>query len=254
MKPRAAPHRPHDGVQLYLTRLRAEAPEYNPGNLRYALEYLFEGVPLADRRVLDVGAGDGVYTFYAAAAGAKRVVALEPEAAGSTAGVAQRFERLADRLGIGSVELVPQTFQTFSPHERFDVALFHSSVNHLDEAASSVLHRDRRARETYRGLFAKLADMSADGARVIVADASRTNLFARLPVKNPIQPDIEWQKHQRPRVWAELLEEAGFVEPRIRWTSLSSLRKPGRLLLGNPVGAWLTLGAFCLTMTRARRG
>jgi SAM-dependent methyltransferase len=239
------------GVRAYFSALATEAPERNLGNLRFYLDYLFDGVPLRGRSVLDVGAGDGVYSFYAAASGAKRVVALEPEAAGSSAGVVDRFERMEQRLGLDSVQLLPQSFQEFDPSgERFDVLLLHASVNHLDEEACIVLHEDASARETYRGVFSKLADMSAEGAHLIVADASRHNLFARLPFKSPVQPYIVWEKHQPPELWAGLLAEAGFTQSRIRWSSFNTLRRPGRLLLGNRLGAWLTLGVFCLTMRR----
>jgi 2-polyprenyl-3-methyl-5-hydroxy-6-metoxy-1,4-benzoquinol methylase len=50
----------------------------NPGNLRFFVEYVFEGVDLTGKTVLDVGAGDGRFSCYAAAAGAREVVSLEP--------------------------------------------------------------------------------------------------------------------------------------------------------------------------------
>ena len=52
--------------------------------------------------------------------------------------------------------------------------------------------------------------------------------------------------------WIGLLREAGFTEPRVRWSTANSLRRPGRVLLGNRVAAWFTEGAFCLTMTLRR--
>lgn len=241
-------------MEAYFSIVASAFPDRNLGNLRFYLDYLFDGVPLAGRRMLDVGAGDGVYSLYAAAAGAERVVALEPEAAGSSAGVAQKFGRMAKLSALDSTELVSGSFQEFDPEgERFDVLFLHSSVNHLDEPACIALHTDPRARQTYRALFAKLADMSADGARLIVCDVTRRNLFARLPFKNPVQPNIEWEKHQSPTQWARLLGEVGFLEPRLRWSSFNTLRTPGRLLFGNRVAAWFLLGSFCLTMTRDSR-
>jgi SAM-dependent methyltransferase len=225
-----------DSVERYLSVVKAEWPERNVGNLRFYLEYLFGGVPLAGRRVLDIGAGDGVYSFYAAAAGAERVTALEPEAAGSAAGVTRRFSRLGEALGLDSVELRTESFQDFDAgDERFDVLFLHAVINHLDESATTQIGRSEAARQTYRSMFSKLAAIGAPGAKLIASDASPNNLFARLPIKNPLQPEIEW--------------DAGFSDARIRWNSINTLRRPGRLLFGNRVGAWVLDGAFCLTMT-----
>jgi len=239
-----------DTVEGYYSAVETEWPKRNVGNLRFHLDHLFDGVELSGARVLDVGAGDGLYSFYTAAKGADRVVALEPEADGSTAGVREHFENLGGRLGYGTVELFPDTFHEFDPgDERFDVLFMRASINHLDERATSALHRDDAARQVYLDLLAKLAGMSAEGAKLIVADCTRHNLFARLGVRNPLQPTVEWDKHQAPETWVDLLEEVGFGEPRVRWGSLNSLRGPGRALMGNRFANWLTLGAFCLTMT-----
>jgi SAM-dependent methyltransferase len=239
-----------EGVERYFSAVEAEWPERNLGNLRFYVDYLFDGVPLAGRRILDIGAGDGLYSFYAAAAGAQRVVALEPEGEGSTAGVTGTFSRLGEALALDSVELRPDTFQDFDPKgQRFDVLFLHAAINHLDESATMAIGRDEAARQTYRELFSKLASMGAPGAKLIASDASRHNLFARLPIRNPLQPTIEWEKHQTPETWARLLEDAGFTDPRVRWNSINTFRRPGRVLLGNRVAAWVLDSAFCLTMT-----
>jgi SAM-dependent methyltransferase len=240
--------------ERYFAAAEAEWPVRRTGNLRFYLDYLFDGVDLRGARVLDIGAGGGRYSFYAAAAGAAHVVALEPEAAGSDSEAAIQLERVRNRLGADLVELRRETLQEFDPgDELFDVFVMHASINHLDEPATMRLHRDAGARQVYRELFGKLARMGADGAKLVASDVSRHNLFAKLPVRNPLQPTIEWDKHQAPETWIGLLREAGFTRPRVRWSSANSLRRLGRVLLGNRMGSWLTDGAFCLTMTLRRQ-
>jgi len=63
-------------------------------------------------------------------------------------------------------------------------------------------------------------------------------------------PTIQWYKHQSPRLWAKLLGDAGFTNPRIRWTSFNVLGRLGAAFLRNPLAAYLQVGHFCLTMNR----
>ena len=164
----------------------------------------------------------------------------------------ERFRRAAAQLGSDQVELVPRRFQDYDPGgETFDVLLLHGSINHLDEEACIRLHCDPAAQDVYRTLFEKLAGLTPAGGKLIVTDASPQNLFPRLGIKNRISRNIEWHKHQTPELWAQLLGETGFREPRIRWATFNTLRSPGRLLLGNRLAAYCLTSSFCLTMERA---
>lgn len=221
----------------------------NPGNLLFKMSRYFRDVPLAGRSVLDIGAGDGDSSLYAAVGGAGRVVALEPEAAGSTGGARARFDRIAERLGATQVELLADTLQSFEAKgETFDVLISIASVNHLDEDACTRLQDDEGARQTYRRIFSKLAELANPGADLIVADAARDNLFPRLGVRNPVARTIEWEKHQQPEFWATLLAEAGFADPEISWRTFNTLRRPGEILFGNRFAAYCSTSAFRLRM------
>jgi SAM-dependent methyltransferase len=232
-------------------RTAAEALGHRASNLRFQCDYLFDGVEFGGTTVLDIGAGDGASSFYAACNGASSVVSLEPELAGSSSGMTTRFESARDLIHADNVELRAETLQSFDAEGRsFDVLVSIASINHLDEEACIRLQEDEDARRTYRRTFAKLADLARPGAALVIADCARRNAFGDLGIKNPIVPMIEWHKHQSPKFWAGLLEQVGFRRPRIRWSSFNTLRRPGRALLGNQAAAYLLASEFCLTMER----
>lgn len=238
-------------LERYFALMEEEQPGRRSGNIRFHFEGLFRGVSFSGKQVLDVGAGNGQLSFYASAMGAQRVVALEPEQAGWTAEDRDQFERIGRLLGTDRVELQRVNLQEYEPGgDTFDILILKSSINHLDEDACIRLRRDSGARETYRKLFAKLADLARPGAWLIASDCSPDNFFAQRGLTNPIARGIEWHTHQPPQLWAQLLEEAGFRDPQIQWQSFNTLRSPGRVILGNKVASYFLNSAFALTMRK----
>jgi len=237
-----------------LDRFFEAVAEYNlyssPRNLQFYLHYLFQDVNLTGKKVLEIGAGAGLCSCYAASSGAEKVISLEPEAAGSTAGVTDRFNKLSNALGLSQVAMYPLTFQDFDPgNEKFDVILLDDCVNHLDEAACVDLLRDAGAIEAYRNIFHKMYDIAADRAKIIITDCSRHNFFALLKRRNPFSPTIEWHKHQAPVTWMRLLADAGFVNPMVKWASFNRLGSVGRLL-GNKPAAFFLQSRFRIEMEK----
>jgi len=221
------------------------------GNLRHYMHYLFQDITWVGKTMLDIGGGTGLFSFYAGCCGASQVVCLEPETEGSSPGTVERFQRLSTLLGLNQVSLYLTTIQDFDPGDRtFDIILLHNSINHLDETSCIHLQRDSNALEAYKRVFQKLSNMASNGAKLIITDCSRHNFFALCHLKNPFAPTIEWHKHQSPNYWAKLLSDVGFRNPKIRWTSPSSLRSMGRLLLGNKVAAFFLHSHFCLSMEK----
>ncbi|GMU23183.1 MAG: hypothetical protein AMXMBFR13_32660 [Phycisphaerae bacterium] len=238
-------------LEPYFRTTSATGAYPNSSNLRFYLAYLFDGVDLVGKRMLDIGAGSGLYGIYAVCSGAAKAVCLEPEAAGSVSGVRQKFDRIVGELELDCVSVSAATLQEFDPgDERFDLVFLHNSINHLDEPACITLHRDASARRRYREVFRKMHDLTAPDGSLVIADCARRNLFGDLGLKNPLARMIEWHKHQSPRLWAHLLGEVGFGRPRIRWTSYNSLGRLGRILLGNRWAAYCLNSHFCLTMQR----
>lgn len=93
--------------------------------------------------MLDIGCGDGILSLYAAWKGAKQVIGLEPELAGSTKGVLEKFKHQSELLALDNVSIKPLRFQDYQPKDvRFDIILLHNSINHLDEQACINLRID----------------------------------------------------------------------------------------------------------------
>ena len=238
-------------LEGYLSAVITEGLYPNRGNLQFHLKTLFQDIVLENRTVLDVGGGSGLHSFYAACMGAREVVCLEPETEGSRSGMGAKFRKLNEMLGYDQVRFEPVTFQAFDPAEKqFDIILLHNSINHLDETACINLLNDEASRAIYMDIFSKLSALASRGAKLIVCDCSRYNFFALLRVRNPFAPTIEWHKHQAPEVWVGLLSQAGFINPKVRWTAFNTLRSPGRVLLGNKLLSYFLRSDFRFTMEK----
>ena len=218
-------------------------------NLEFYLDYIFKDIEFTDRTMLDVGGGNGIFSFYAACKGASRVVCLEPEADGSSSGVTGTFLEVRRLLGLDScVTQLPVPLLGYGePDCRFDIILLHNSINHLDEQACMDLLRSEDARQKYAAIFRRLASLMKPSGEIIIADCSRYNLFNSLGVKNPFVPQIEWEKHQAPSHWAALLAETGFHPLATRWSSFNRAGHIGKAILGNRLGAFVSTSHFCLT-------
>jgi SAM-dependent methyltransferase len=238
-------------VDQYIRALRGLGVVRGERDTRAFLADFFRNVDFTGRRVLDIGGGEGIYSFYAAVMGAREVVCLEPEAAGSTSGVTQLFERIGEAVPNQPVRLDARTLEQYGDAEGFDIILMNASVNHIDEDACIRLLEDPRARETFRKVFLHLGTLAKPGSLLMVADCTRHNFFASLGLRNPLNPNIEWHKHQAPEVWAALLQEVGFRNPRVAWMSLYRFGKVVQALLANKAAAYFLKSFFRLDLQKA---
>ena len=223
-------------------------------NLQFKLDSLFENVKLAERDVLDVGGGSGLLSFYAGVKGAKKVVCLEPEFAGSTSGIIKKFYDLRKDFPASlPVEMSTHTLQEYlqeAGDEMYDVVIMHNSINHLDEEAGIHLRTSDASYKTYLTIFENVFRIMKKGGVLIVTDCSCNNFFNDIGVKNVLAPSIEWHKHQKPGTWIKLFEAVGFRDPTIKWLTPNRLGKPGIFILGNYFMAYMTASYFKVTIVK----
>jgi SAM-dependent methyltransferase len=219
-------------------------------NLSFFLENVLRGIDFAGKRVLDVGGGSGLLSFYAATQGANEVICIEPLLEGSSDHAYQQFLAIKERLPNLKVDMVRETFQGFAANKPFDVVLFYNSINHLDENACIQLKKSEEARNAYDRIFGKLSWLCSENALLLICDVSSSNFFSWLGVKNPFFPAIEWQKHQPPELWIEMLRKHAFIKKRLYWRSINPLRQLGKLFLANRVASFFLNSHFCLTLEK----
>lgn len=223
----------------------------NPRLWMRRVQHTFAGIDLRGRKVLDVGSGLGWASYYAAAMGAERVVSVEPEADGSHGRMLETATALRSELRLeNTVEIMPMTLEEAGLSEQFDIVVLINSINHMNEPACAVLDRDEDARSQFRAILAPVRDACAAGGRLVVTDCTNRNLFGDLGVKSPMCPTIEWEKHQPPRVWANLLKGLGFTDASVAWTPHPRLGVLGRPLAAHPLLAYVFNSHFRLTMRR----
>ena len=221
-------------------------------NLRFYLQsQLFGDIDFRGKSFLDIGGGNGLFSFCAVNRGAKNAVVIEPEFDGSSSGVQDEFRKLSDYLDLSNVKMSTSLLQDYDAEgQKFDIVLMRNSINHIDEQACIRLHQDNMARQSYVQTLAALKMLTNPGAILIVTDCARRNLFGDLGITNPFAKSIEWHKHQQPKTWVSILKEVGFKLDFIKWLSFNSLRSVGSILQANKVGAYLTHSAFVLQMRK----
>ena len=178
--------------------------------------------------------------------GAKKVVSLEPETEGSSDKMIETFFLLKNKFNCENIDFVKNKFEDYKNDIKFDIVLLHNTINHLDEKATISLKTNKISQLKYINILKSLRDKLNDNAEIIITDCSRHNLFGDLKIKNPFAPQIEWEKHNSPYVWKDILAKANFNSISIEWVNHNSLRSTGLLIFGNRFMSYLLNSYFLI--------
>ena len=224
--------------------------------LRVRTEDYFGTLDFSGKHMLEIGAGKGLYACCVASLNAHRVVALEPQLAGSRNTSISIFQQKIEGLGLRNLEFHPATMQAYhAPPASFDIIYMLSVINHLDETHVRTLDSDEASRAVFRQLLQPVYDWLKPGGMLVISDNTNTHAYKPL-VKlgllkhHPFQPAITWEIHQPPQIWQRLLESIGFSSIQYHWATQWRYPWIPRFLCDNMVATYLYSGMFVL---RARR-
>ncbi len=190
------------------------------------LKWAFKGIDFSNKKVLDIGGGNGIYSYYAKYMGAKSCVNLEPLEAGS-ANVKIKQKKIDDHF---QIQIINQTFQNFRTTEKFDIIILHDSINHLDEDIFCEIHKDNNAKLVYMILINKMCGLLSEEGEFVITDCSRYNFWGIIGLKSPFAPSIDWHLHQSPYLIAKLFEAQGLRNKNLRWSPFKRFGSFGRYL------------------------
>lgn len=240
-----------DAVENYYDVMQRHLGIGGVRRLRHQMDLQYQNIDFANKRVIDIGGGNGVHSLYVAAKGATKVLLIEPESAGSTEGVVDLFKAWKSEIGNQNIELLTTTFQDYEhAGATFDAIIIQDAINHLDEDGCTHLLSNKNSQQVFAKLFHKLASISHPGTILHFSDCSSRNFYPSVGLSNPFDPGIEWEKHQPPSIWIEMLKEVGFQPISTRWSTPTRLGKLGKVLSHSPLAAFFFTSHFIVTMVK----
>ena len=190
------------------------------------LKWAFNSIDFENKTVLDIGGGNGIYSYYSKYRGAKSAINLEPFEAGSK-NIKINFQAVPDHLKIKTIN---KTIQEFSTDKKFDIIILHDSINHLDEQIFSKIHIEENSFEKYLKLIEKISNLLIGEGVILVTDCSKHNFWGLIGIRNPFAPSIEWDIHQSPILIKKLFLSQGFQNFKLRWSPFKRFGIFGRWL------------------------
>lgn len=198
-------------------------------NFLFYLKNTFSRINFKDKTILDVGSGNGIFSFYFIINGAKEVVCLEPSLDGSDNNNENIFLSIVNEFRFTNIKFINQSLQNYITNKRFDLIVMKDSINHINEDACINLKKNNYNRKIYIDIFNKINSLMLPDSQIFLSDASSKNFFGDLKIKNPFVGEIEWFKHQEPNIWISLMKESDFDIKFLDWSSINSLQFLGKM-------------------------
>lgn len=231
------------------------APTWNAAHLARRGAELLYGVETRQKRVLEIGAGDGFLSHYlAVVCGTTRVVSLDSyEGAGSMPQSYQVNLRAQDALGDAAlVEIVRADFRKFLSSQQFDIIIFVNVMHHIISSGLRLSHNPEAFAESV-SIFQRCRSMLSPAGCVLVQELGRINLCP-FPKYRKAMAHVRWNTKQPAREWVAAINAAGLRVVSIRYRlplNLPNLRLL-RGIFNNPFAACFADSSYIIRAENAK--
>jgi hypothetical protein len=197
--------------------------------------------------------------IYMALNGARRVVALEPSADGSTPAHVTVLKDRLDKLQLDNFAFLPARVEDYHcGPESFDLIYILAVIEHIRETRRP-LSKDPEAWSVYREAFSRFYRMLRPGGALVLTNCSRHVFWSHLQwvtrsnIRSPLAPNVDWPLHQSPSVWATLARETSFNHSELHWRVPYPFRACSWLADNRPF-QYFTHAAYILTLHKGNSG
>ena len=200
----------------------------------YFKNYIFKNIDLNNKKILDIGGGNGLASFFALSSSLScKAWVVDPIAEGSNQLMFEQFNSMKRKYDTERIVFHRDFIDTLLEPELFDIILMHNTINHIGEDILTDINEDETAYNEYKNRLKTILDRLRPGGKLIIADCGRYNFIGNLGLKNPLAPSIDWKLHCEPSIWKSIIEEIGFKHSSTRWTARRETGVFGKIFLAN---------------------